>query len=191
MTYGCFANVLRLDTQMRTRAGTEVVQQAFDGRDSTERIVSEADGEGFGRNRAKGQGSEASGAGEFFVAGTEGAPVLDHPRRGIFEPAQALAGEVAAHAGQQRHDPVPFDEHLPALCGCVVTPVGILRADCDQMANRRPGSRQARRTTAKAMAHHVDRLAGVLALCALEHCFCVQRAPVRPRGRKTAQRSAA
>ena len=178
MADGCFANILRLDTQMCTRAGAEVAQQSVDGRHGAKRVVAEADGQGSGANVGKGQGSQAACAGELFEARAEGTPVLDHAGRGIFKPTQALAGEVAAHTGQQRHDSVPFGEHLPALCRRVVAPVGKLRAHSHQMANSLPGRRQARRAAAKAVANHVDRLAGVFAQGALEHGVCVQCAPV-------------
>ena len=155
-------------------AGAEMAEQALDGRHGAERIVAKADGEGFGLYRSKGQGPEVAGAGELLKARAECHPVLDHACRGVFEPAQALAREVAAEPGEQRHDGVPLGEHLPALCGRIVTPAGKLRPYGHYTANNRPGRCQACCTAAKAVADHIDRLARVLALCALEERFKVQ-----------------
>ena len=84
---------------------------------------------------------------------------------------------------------MPFAEHAPALFGGVIAPVGELRADGDQPSDDLPGLTEPRRATAKTVADHIDRLTGKLPLCAFEHRFEIQRAPVCPRGFKAFDRS--
>ncbi|MNN39499.1 hypothetical protein D3C81_1535380 [compost metagenome] len=63
---------------------------------------------------------------------------------------------------------------------CVVAPVGELRADGHQATDQMPGRSQPRRTAAKAVADHIDRLPRKFTLRALEHRLEIQRSPIAP-----------
>lgn len=59
MAYSRLVDVFGGDAQMRAWAGAEVAQQAFDSGNCAERIVAQADSQGFGCDAAKGRAGQS------------------------------------------------------------------------------------------------------------------------------------
>ncbi|MNP28791.1 hypothetical protein D3C76_1217830 [compost metagenome] len=105
---------------------------------------------------------------------------MHHARRGIFHPAQALAGKITERPRQQRHHHMPFAQQPPALVGRIIAPVGELRAYHQHPPHLAGRRRQAHCATAETVAHDIHRLAGERLRGVRQHGFEIQLAPIAP-----------